>query len=82
MRRILARLEITATTPATTHGTLDTLRSGCHNNPVVYSVVDDQLYDWGKNCKMEDENLRKQALVYTVRASDIFYSVARAEMQL
>ena len=63
-------------------GTLDTLRSGCHNNPVVYSVVDDQLYDWGKNCKMEDENLRKQALVYTVRASDIFYSVARAEMQL
>ena len=63
-------------------GALDTLRSGCHNNPVVFSVVDDQLYDWVENCEVEDEDLRKQALVYTVRASDMFHSVARTDMQL
>lgn len=63
-------------------GALDTLRSGCHNNPVVFSVVDDRLYDWVETCDMEDENLRKQTLVYTIKASDIFHSVANPIMEL
>ena len=32
----------------------------------MYSVVDDQLYDWVENCEIENEDLRKQALAYTV----------------
>jgi len=63
-------------------GALDTLRSGCHTNPVVFSVVDDRLHGWVENCDMEDEDLRKQTLVYTIKASDVFHSIAKPVMEL